>query len=157
IPGNRNASGVVNASLTVVYGYNSPFKQASPAVDTGFYQDAACIIRFEAEEVLKEASCTLNVTQAAAWGTPFPAFPTLDSTTTKTLTIDANGDQDQTDAFVRGKMVKYVVSPSGSYLSSSHTPLKLNGVTLGQCLISREVVSDNVVLRVNSATAGDFN
>lgn len=153
VPGNRNASGVAAPTLTVVYGYPSPFRQAAPAVDTGFYQDVACFLRFEAENVFREDGSSLNVTQAANWGTPFPAYPAL---TITPVTFDLNGDGDRTDAFVRGKIVKYVLAPTGSYLAGAHAPLHLNGTVMPSHLLSRETLSDNVLLRVNSTAAGDF-
>lgn len=154
IPGNRDASGVTSATLTVVYGYPSPFRQANPAVDGGFYQDLACFLRFEAEEVFKESGATMTPGQATNWGTPFPAFPVL---TVSTVAFDLNNDGDRTDVFVRGKMVKYVVAPSGSYVANAHASLQLNGTAMASNLLSRETLSDNVILRVNSAAAGDFN
>lgn len=154
IPGNRNASGGATPSLTVVYGYNSPFTKTTPAVDTGFYQDLACVIRFEGEEILQEGTSTPAVAQAANWGTPFPAFPLL---SLKRFNLDLNGDGDRTDSFIRGKVVKYVVAPLGSYVGTAHTAIVLNGTALPPNLLSREVLSDNVVLRANSGSAGDFN
>lgn len=154
IPGNRDASGATSAALTVVYGYASPFRRASPAVDGGFYQDLAVFLRFEAEEVLKESGATMTPGQATNWGTPFPAFPAL---TVSTVTFDLNNDGDRTDTFVRGKMVKYIVAPSGSYVANAHAPLQLNGTVLPSNLLSLETLSDNVVLRVNSPAAGDFS
>jgi prepilin-type N-terminal cleavage/methylation domain-containing protein len=154
VPGNRNASGATNATLTVVYGYGSPFRQVAPAVDGGFYQDAACVLRFEADEVFREDGSGLAVTQAANWGAPFPAYPAL---TVSSVAFDLNGDGDRTDAFVRGKIVKYVLAPTGSYLAGAHAPLQLNGTAMPSNLLSRETMSDNVMLRVNSSAAGDFN
>jgi len=147
-PGNRDASGNALTGGAMTFGYTSPLS-AYP----GFYQDLACTIRFEAETVLKESSTSIAAAQAANWGTPFPSYPTLVS---KTLGLDLNNDGDRTDTFVSGKIVRYIFAPSGSAVGTGHPAIKLNGITQSPLLLSREVLSDEVLLRVNSTAAGDF-
>lgn len=156
IPGNRDASGNATAAGAVVFGYESLL----PSPKNGFYQDLACFLRFEADTVYKESSSSPNATQAADWGAPFPAYPALvnpDSTMpSQILGLDVNGDGDRSDTFVRGKIVKYVIAPTGSAAGSGHAGFPVNGVPQSPLLLSREVLSDGVLLRANSAAAGDF-
>jgi len=157
VPGNRDASGAATAGGAVVFGYDSLL----PAPKSGFYQDLACFLRFEADTVYKESSSSPNAAQAAAWGAPFPAYPALvnpdsSSLQSQILGIDVNGDGDQSDTYVRGKIVKYVIAPTGSAAATGHAGFPVNGVVQSSLLLSREVLSDGVLLRVNSTLAGDF-
>jgi hypothetical protein len=149
IPGTRDAAGVALPGGAMAFGYTSPL---SPPY-SGFYQDLACLLRFEAETVLKESTSSIAAVQAANWGTPFSSYPTL---VDKTLGLDLNGDGNRTDTFVSGKIVRYILAPSGSAVGTGHPAMTWNGVTQSPLLLPREVLSDEVVLRVNSTSPGDF-
>lgn len=157
IPGVRNASGAPIAAGGMVFGYASPL----PAPNTGFYQDLACVVRFEADTVLKESSSSPDAAQAADWGSPFPAYPALVNPSSSMLPsqilgMDLNQDGDRSDTFVSGKIMKYVLAPAASPLGTAHAAFAIFGVTQSKLLLSREALSDDVLLRIASPAAGNF-
>jgi type II secretory pathway pseudopilin PulG len=117
VPVARDEAGVLS------YGYSS-----SLGVDDLSGSGPMAVIRFEAEEILKEGSSagTPGVQPAAAWGAGYPALPEL---STVTLGVDVNRDGDLSDTYVRGRVVRYAVSAAGARISS-------------------ERLSDSVVLQV---------
>jgi hypothetical protein len=143
VPGSRDASGKSLTLGTIAYGYVSPLQ--SPM--TGFYQDLACFLRFEADSSFLESSNSPIPRQALDWGAPFPAFPEL---TPQILNLDLNGDGDTTDSFVRGRLVRYVLAQTSTNASlvASHP---------SSAVLGREVLSDNVLLRVAGTAAGQFD
>jgi prepilin-type N-terminal cleavage/methylation domain-containing protein len=159
IPGVRDPLGSTTTvpSGNMVYGYNSPLPyQLPPAPNmTGFFQDLVCVIRFEADTVLKESVSSPDATQFTDWGTPFPPFPLLTPPTpSQILNLDVNNDGDQSDTFVTGKIVKYIVT------SSTNTTLKAANVSPPYgipALLSREVLSDSALFRVGGSAPGQFN
>jgi len=172
LPGVWNQNGAQMAGTKVVYGYNCPFNLGLATTTKNpaqFIQNLACYLRFEADTVFKESVSSPNAVQAANWdsGNLFPPYPTLTNPSSSVLRnqildMDINGDGDRTDTYVRGKVVRLIYAPIASYVAGLHSnPIQLsivNGgtVTMSPLLLSREVVSDNVLLRVNSTTAGDF-
>jgi hypothetical protein len=78
-------------------------------------QDRVCILRFEAEIVLREsAAATAAASQpAAAWGPGFPPLPTL---STVTLDLDLDGNGSRADTFLSGRLQKYEVNARGDFL-----------------------------------------
>ncbi|HLF92659.1 MAG TPA: hypothetical protein VJB14_04305 [Planctomycetota bacterium] len=143
MPGNVDAAGTSLGNGNVVFGYTSPFTGAR-----GFRQTLACFIRFEADTVFKESSSAPAATQLADWGAPFPAYPALPAATV--LNMDVNKDGDRTDTFVRGKVRKYVFAP----FDGANPVYTANG---NQCLLGKEILSDQVILRVNPSATGRFN
>jgi hypothetical protein len=167
IPGDRNNAGVKYAGGVVVYGYNAPFNLGTDAPATNyskFYEDLICYLRYEPETVFKESTSSLDASQLPDWDTTgapvFPRFPTLDNPSStnlpnQILNIDLNGDGDRTDTYVRGKIVKYIVAPFGSPAGAAHSAFSLNGKVMSNLLLSREVISDMVMMRVR--TEGPIN
>jgi Tfp pilus assembly protein PilV len=142
-----------------------------------YYEELVCYLRFEADTVFKESSSSLDATQSLDWDTgtqryftPYPALvnPSSSNLPNQILSKDLNGDGDMTDTYVRGKIVKYVFTPKYTPFTdpASVTPhpvytnhgsgVTINGQAMYPVLLSREVVTDMVMLRVNSTTAGDF-
>ena len=95
----------------------------------------SCILRFEAETVIRESSAAGTTAQAVGGpATALPALPTLSEDQIRD--IDINKDGDLLDTFVRGKIMQYVMADDLS-------------------LESENVFADNVVLGV--ASSGVFN
>jgi len=78
-------------------------------------QDRICIIRFEAETILREsAAATAAASQpAVSWG---PSFPPLPALSTVRLDIDLDGNGSRADTFLCGRLQKYEVSAQGTFL-----------------------------------------
>jgi len=78
-------------------------------------QDRICIIRFEADTILREsAAATAPAGQpAASWNASFPSLPTL---SVLTLNMDLDGNGSQADTFLSGQLRKYEVSAQGAFL-----------------------------------------
>jgi hypothetical protein len=151
IPGVADVNGDPTkvASGSMVYGYNSPL--GSP--NTGFFQDLTCVIRFEADTVLMESANSPPATQAADWGAPFPSYPVLvPPTPAQILNLDLNNDGDQTDTFVTGKIVRYIIA-----CPTNTTLLAANASNPSPSLLMREVLSDTALFRVSGTGAGQFN
>jgi hypothetical protein len=78
-------------------------------------ENRICIIRFEAETILREsaAATTAAGQPATSWGAAFPALPTL---STVTLNIDLDGNGSRADTFLSGRLQKYEVSAQGAFV-----------------------------------------
>lgn len=141
MPGNVNAAGTSLGNGNVVFGYTSPFTGVR-----GFRETLACFIRFEADTVFKESSGAPAATKLADWGAPFLDYLTLPAATV--LNIDVNKDGDLSDTFVRGKIRKYVFAPfNGSVYTANSS----------QCLLGKEILSDQVILSVDPSYPGRYN
>ena len=114
-----------------LWGYTSPL----PDPNSGLLDDLACFIRFEAEEGFRESAAALTPTQQSGWGSSFPSLPALEVTI---VGNDLNEDGDQEDAFVRGKIVRYIVAPS------THAATRAND---SNPVLDYEVLCDKVILR----------
>jgi hypothetical protein len=145
MPGNIDANGNPLANGTVVTGYISPL-----AGQTGFRENLACVIRFEAENVLRESTAapsgSVNQPIVPSWGSAFPPLVPLTAAREIVLNSDVNRDGDRTDLYVRGKLRRYYVAPDG------HPIL---GFPLASSVLGVETMSDNMVLAV--AADGRFN
>lgn len=123
IPVAREASG------NVLYGFTHAVGE-----DDAEGEDWMCVLRFEADGVLKESASSADGAQPApGWGGDFPAPASLGSDAVEVLDLDLNGDGDTADTFVRGRLRRYVVTPDGDFASV-------------------ESLSDQVLLRVESGS-----
>lgn len=75
-----------------------------------------CVIRFEAETILREsAAATAAASQpASSWGDSFPKLPTL---ATVLLDLDLDGNGSRADTFLTGRIQKYEISAQGAFVS----------------------------------------
>ena len=75
-----------------------------------------CVIRFEAETILREsAAATAAASQpAASWGASFPPLPAL---TTLMINLDLDGNGSKADTFLIGRIQKYEISAQGAFVS----------------------------------------
>jgi hypothetical protein len=78
-------------------------------------QDHVCIIRFEADTILREsAAAPAAISQpAASWGAGFPSLPTL---STVLLDLDLDGNGSRADTFLSGRLQKYEISAQGTFI-----------------------------------------
>ena len=78
-------------------------------------ENRICVIRFEAEAILREsAAATVVASQpAASWGPSYPALPTL---STVLLNQDLDGNGSWTDTFLSGRIQKYEISAQGAFI-----------------------------------------
>jgi hypothetical protein len=127
-PGKLDQNGQPTPAAQPVYGYRNP------SAASEFRQDLVCVVRFEATEVLAESSgaAPTGVTQLANWGA-LPAYPALGAR--RVANLDINNDGDRNDVFVRGKLQRYIVSPTA--------------------LVATEGMSSDFMLRVRAT--GEWN
>lgn len=120
-------------AVTLQFGYPDP---SAPGT---FGATLACFVRFEADSILKESSGAGSAAPAANWTNPLlPAFPALGPDRVVVANVDVNGNGNQGDTFVVGRLMKYVVNEA-------------TGVVVG-----RERLDDNVILMV-AGGPGAFN
>jgi len=130
--------------------------------DPGFFEGLVCYLRFEPDTVFKESTSSLDAFQLPEWDAQdpriFPPYPTLENPTATTLVSqilnrDINGDGDRTDTYVRGRIVKLIYAPRLSMIETKEHPagFKLNNKQMTNLLLSRELISDNVMMRYESA------
>jgi hypothetical protein len=128
IPVSRDATGAMPYGFTSNIGTNDP----------NMANVSFCVLRFEANTILRESagSVPATVNQAATTATvpPLPALPALQ---TIILNVDANQNGKLTDTFVQGKIKKYVIGP---------TPGNLAVLTI----LGSETFADNVILGVDA-------
>jgi hypothetical protein len=143
----------------ITFGYPNPFPPVGSIDPTSTNQSQAvvptyaCFIRFEADTVYMEGPNAIVPTQAANWTDPaLPAFPSLADDGTgqivKVLNMSIHGDNVRTSTYVSGKLMKYIVDETNSTIPASNLP--------PNCVVVREKLDDQVIMRVNSANAGDF-
>ncbi len=112
--------------------------------DIGFNDTDAvgrsCVLRFEAETVLRESASASIATQPAGGptGLVLPALPALEYPTPRN--IDINRDGDLLDTFVRGRVMQYILDAS-------------------QAVVTKAVFSNDVMLAVTGGNQfnGDFD
>ena len=105
IPVGRDAAGAMRYGSTYAVG-----------IDDEAGEGMALILRFEADQVLKESQSAPDAPQpASSWGNGFPDPPALQGAAVETIGLDINGDGDLADTFVRGRLRRYLVTSVGIF------------------------------------------
>jgi hypothetical protein len=131
------SAGGPTGTMTLSSGYRSPITKT-------FDPMLAVVLRFEADTVYLESSgASFSPTQFAPWPNFQQAYPTLtdprqnSSLKFHILNIDIDGNGSRADAFVQGRIMKYVINSLG-------------------LPIEREQLDGDVILKVSGSGAGQF-